>query len=199
MTVALGLASLLIAAGSCSAEEIRPLIALRTQVAAEGPEVLLGQIAEITAPAELAGKLAAVSLGSAPVAGSQRTLQVGYLKLRLRRFGVNPETVDWQGESVMVAGKPTVSQVTAAVVDRPGAQPSAAVPDQAAPLLVKRNQLVEVQVQCGGVTIHATGRAMADAADNELVKVTLDGSKRVLTTRVTGPAQTICSIARSTP
>lgn len=178
---------LLLAVVGAWAQEARPVVALRATATVQAPEVLLGQVAEIAAPGALREKLAAVSLGSGPVAGTQRIIEAGYIQLRLRRFGIDPAGVELHGTQV--------------VVSTPGAERHAQ-PDERAALdaavaLVKRGQLVEVRVQCGGVTIHATGRALADATELELVKVSLEGTNRTITARVTGPAEAECIIARS--
>lgn len=182
------------------------MVVLRAEATVDAPEVLLGQIADVQAPAELSAKLAQVSLGSGPVAGAQRTIEAGYVKLRLRRFGIDPASIDLRGERVTVASAKAGGEQVApssgvtALGARIGTAPRAglAVAD-AQPPLVKRNQLVEVLVQCGGVIIHANGRAMADATEGELIKVILEGNSRSLVARVTGPGETTCLIARSMP
>ena len=175
-------------------QEPQPVIALQAVVTVNTPEVSLGQAATIQAAPDMAAKLAAISLGSAPVAGSGRTIESGYVKLRLRRYGIDPATVNLQGQRVMVQG-PAIAGTTPAGLARHGA--ASGSPDQ--PLMVKRNQLVELQIQCGGVVVHTNGRAQSDAANGELVKIWLEDSCLSLIARVTGPAEATCAISRSEP
>lgn len=186
---------------ACCAQAERPTIALRPGAVVDTAEVFLGQVADIEAPAELRERLSQVSLGTGPLPGTRRLIPVAYLKLRLRRHGIDPATVVLTGESVVV----TCSRELPAVAPRPG---SATVVNAAGPLpggpsapapLVKRNQLVELQIQCGAIVIHTTGRANSDAAEGELVKLSLEGSTRGVIAKVTGPGQAVCIIARSTP
>jgi hypothetical protein len=202
----IGLGALLALTACCLAEEARPVVVLRAEATVDAAEVLLGQIADVQATPELSARLAQVSLGSGPLAGGQRTIEAGYVKLRLRRFGIDPAGVDLQGERVTVSSAKAASERPApqAGTPSPGTRTgaSAAVGSSSAnaqPPTIKRSQLVEVLVQCGGVVIHANGRAMADAATGEWVKVVLDGTNRSLVARVTGPGETTCLIARSMP
>jgi hypothetical protein len=178
---------LLLAVVGAWAQEARPVVALRATATVHAPEVLLGQVCEITAAGALREKLATVSLGSGPVPGTQRIIEAGYVRLRLRRFGIDPAEVELRGTQVVVS---------APAAQRRAQADECAAPD-AAVALVRRGQLVEVRVQCGAVTIHATGRALADASELELVKVSLEGSSRTITVRVTGPAEAECIIAGS--
>lgn len=186
-------AVLLLAAVGAWAEEARPVVALRAEVTLRAPEVLLGQVSDIAAAGELREKLAAVSLGSGPVAGTQRVIDAGYIRLRLRRFGIDPAGVELQGERVTV----TAPAAQRSPLPQKAASGRTDGPREAAMPLVKRGQLVEVRVQCGGVIIHATGRALMDAGDQEMVKISLEGSNRGITARVTGPAAAEYVIARS--
>lgn len=169
---------LMLAATVASTQEAapRPAIVLHAESSVTGTEVLLSQVAEIAAEPELAQRLAAVSLGSAPVASTCRTITAGYIKLRLRRFGLDPDQLEITGASVKVHG-PTAATQT----------PSSAAPKAPeAPLelpLIRRGQMVEVEVHCGGVTIHTTGRAGSDAAAGELLSITLQKTGRNVTAR----------------
>lgn len=151
---------------------VLPVVTLQAVVAVDTAEVTLGQVA-----ADLTAELAAVSLGSAPVPGSTRRITADYIRLRLRRCGIRPETLELQGEGVTVgrlADKTTkLATGPEKVATRSGAD-----------LTVKRNQVVEVEVQCGGVTIHTTGRAAGEAGEGDLVEVNLVNTNRKVTGRV---------------
>lgn len=196
LTALVAVALVLAVAGAgagAGADDARPTVQLRAEATVQAPEVLLGQVSEIVAAGELREKLAGVSLGSGPVAGTQRVIDAGYIRLRLRRFGIDPAGVDLQGQQVTVSASAVAHGPLAPQV-APAGQGGA--PDVAAPL-VKRGQSVEVRVQCGGVIIFTTGRALMDAAAQELVKITLQDSNRTLTARVTGPAEAEYVIAGS--
>ncbi|MEN6641511.1 MAG: flagella basal body P-ring formation protein FlgA [Armatimonadia bacterium] len=146
-----------------------PVVALQPQATVDTTEVTLGQVASGLTP-----ELAAVNLGSAPVPGTTRHITADYICLRLRRCGIRPETLDLQGEGVTVCRKGAANATATA---RPVAAPRADA-------LIRRNQLVEVEVQCGGVTIHTTGRAAADASEGDLIEINLATTNRKVTGRV---------------
>lgn len=153
---------------------VLPVVAIREAVTVDTAEVTLGQVAGDMTP-----ELAAVSLGSAPVPGSVRHISADYIRLRLRRCGIRPESLDLQGEGV------TVSRLSA-VGEKPAAGTTGASKGNSATVLIKRNQLVKVEVQCGGITIHTTGRTAGEAGEGDLVEVNLVNSNRKLTGRATG-------------
>ncbi|HBN96859.1 MAG TPA: hypothetical protein DDZ66_11205, partial [Firmicutes bacterium] len=53
----------------CSAEEEKVIVILPESVNVQGPELLLGNIAEITGPEEMVSKVAAINTGAAPISG----------------------------------------------------------------------------------------------------------------------------------
>lgn len=146
-----------------------PVVALQPQVTVLTTEVTLGQVAP-----DLPAELAAVTLGSAPVPGTTRYITADYIRLRLRRCGIRPETLDLQGDGVTICHTGTTgAQATEGSTAGPQPLP-----------LIKRNQLVEVAVQCGGVTIHTTGRAAGDASEGNLIEINLATTNRKVTGRV---------------
>jgi len=129
------------------------------------------------------------------VPGGQRCITAGYVRLRLRRYGFDPEAVDLRGEAVTVQRGPLPSSppALAATPRSPTNHP------QPEPPLVHRNQLVEVQVQCGAVTIRISGQACADGREDEFVNVYLPKTNRTLRARVAGPGQLIFNIQGGVP
>lgn len=189
MIVALALAALADVAG---AADVSALVSLRASAEVDTPEVLLAQVAEIEAAPDLARALAAVSLGSAPVTGSSRSIESGYVILRLRRYGINCSAVTVRGEGVTVTRPATVLPQVA-----PAANGSVAAAPDPEPPLIRRGQLVEVRVQCGGVAVTASGVASGDAGMGELVAVRLPNNARPLVARVTGPGRAVFLITES--
>ncbi|MHB9110546.1 MAG: flagellar basal body P-ring formation chaperone FlgA [Armatimonadota bacterium] len=68
-------------------------LTLPPRVAIEADEMLLGQIAVITDAGDDAQRLGQVVLGAAPIPGQSRTLTREMIRVRLRQFGFNPETI----------------------------------------------------------------------------------------------------------
>lgn len=191
----------LLASASVATEE-KPKLVLRAQATVDGREVLLGDIAEITAVDPLRERLGQVSLGSGPLPGTQRTIKEDYVKLRLRRFGVDPATLELSGGPVLVISGRAPAPPSRAPVPTPAAAlrvPSAATVAAPAAPLVKRGQLVAVTVTCGGVTVQGTGRAQSDGAQDELIKVSLEGNNRSIVVRVVGAGEATCLLTRSMP
>lgn len=99
------LLAVLASSGVWGAEEERVSITLPASVSVEGSQLLLGEIAELSGPAELVEKLAQINAGAAPIPGSSRRLTRGHIEIRLRRAGVDLNLVDFQGaEAVQVFG-----------------------------------------------------------------------------------------------
>ena len=66
-------------------------------------EVLLGDIASIVSPDEvLADRLRKIHICTVAEPGSARTLHAGYVKSRMRRQGIPPESINWSGSEQTV-------------------------------------------------------------------------------------------------
>jgi flagella basal body P-ring formation protein FlgA len=85
----------------CSAEEEKVIVILPESVNVQGPELLLGNIAEITGPEEMVSKVAAINTGAAPISGSSRRLTKGQIEVRLRQGGLDPKKVEFQGTTTV--------------------------------------------------------------------------------------------------
>lgn len=83
-----------------SAEE-KVIVILPGSVNAQGPELLLGNIAEITGPEEIASKVAAINAGAAPINGSSRRLTQGQIEVRLRQGGLDLKKIEFQGATTV--------------------------------------------------------------------------------------------------
>ena len=175
-------------AGHC--DEPRAIVALRAEASAAGPDVMLSEVADLQATPEVMGRLALVSLSSAPPAGTSRVIEAGYICLRLRRFGFGAAQVEVRGERVRVRSA-AFQPAVATAPDGPDPALTTAVP----PPLVRRGQLVEVEAECGAVTVRGSAAASRDAAAGELVELRLPDSSRRLVGRVTGPGRVSLIIA----
>ncbi len=184
----LGLLLCLALAPACArADGERATVTLRAEATVNTPEVALAQVADVTAAgAEVAAKLAAVSLSSAPVPGGSRVIPADYVWLRLRRFGFEPAQVELVGEAVTVhrtGGAGTVSVAAASPTPVATATP-----------VVRRGQSVETEVRCGGVAVRAAGFACGDAGVGDMVEVRMAQGSRRLIGRVAGPGQVLLII-----
>lgn len=181
------------------------VIVLRPEALVEpAAEVRLGQIADIQAPPERHARLAEVSLGSAPIPGTTRPISAGFIALRLRRFGFNPADIQLQGETVLVKSAVPVALApkgSASSFAWQGAATPASLRCENAPepVLIRRGQYVELQVQCGAVTVIATGRAEREGRPNELIPVRLEKTGRTVLARVLGPGLVFVNLREDLP
>ncbi|MDI9440564.1 MAG: flagellar basal body P-ring formation protein FlgA [Firmicutes bacterium] len=105
--LALVLFSLLILITPASAADNgeKVILTLPATASVEGRSLILGEIAEISGPPELAAQVAAVNAGAAPSAGSSRLLTKGQIEVRLRQARLDLNLVEIQGaDSVTVYG-----------------------------------------------------------------------------------------------
>jgi flagella basal body P-ring formation protein FlgA len=76
------------------APETSLAVNLRPESTVRGPEIRLGEIAEVQGgDADMVERLRAVEVGRAPLPGLSRTLDPAYLKARLRLAGVDPASL----------------------------------------------------------------------------------------------------------
>ncbi len=162
----------------------RASLVLRELVSLDTPEIGLAQVAVITGPEDMVSVLERVSLGSAPVPGGSRTVAVAYIRLRLKRYGVDPGAVDIQGAAVTV-------QRTCTVSDRSSTRPPAISEDPvpSLPPDIQRNDEVQVAVQCRGVTVALVGRALQDGGPGDVIRVQIPQTSRTVEATVIGPGR----------
>lgn len=99
----------------CSAGAGRVIVVLPESVNVQGPELLLGNIAEITGPDELASRVASINAGAAPINGSSRRLTQGQIEVRLRQGGLDLKLIEFQGATtVQVYGVAPIQEVASA-------------------------------------------------------------------------------------
>lgn len=71
-----------------------------------------------------------------------------------------------------------------------------------APRAVRRGESVEIVLRSGGLSLLAPGRALADAAEGEILRVVNTSSNKTITAQATGPGQvsvTVPSAEAATP
>lgn len=176
------------------------VVSLHDQAVVAAGHVTLGDVAQVTGAAATIDRLAAVSLGSAPVAGRERRISAEFVRLRLRRYGMDPENIVLEGDGVVVQREeavPVLSRVAArpngvrGALHIPRAADSIPAPtaNEPAPPLVSRNQPVGISVVCGGVVIYNRGRVLEEGRAGDIVTVRLDGASHSLQAVVSGPGQ----------
>jgi hypothetical protein len=176
---------LLVLLAPCDANATERMgIRLHEQAEVTTEQVTLGQVA--TLPGESEGMpWATLDLGSAPPPGYSRVIELGYVRLRARRHGLQPDEVDWQGDRVRVSRPPLTTLSPSVLQPRPAVTSPAAGPAEP---LVRRGQLVEVIVRCRGVVVRGSGRALAEGSLGERVGVSLGASTRPVSALITqGP------------
>ncbi|MHB8997143.1 MAG: flagella basal body P-ring formation protein FlgA [Armatimonadota bacterium] len=183
-----------LAATAVWADEPQAVVTLRAEAAVDTAHVLLGQVADIQATSEMTARLHGVSLSSSPLPDRTRSIEAGYIKLRLRRFGVDPAQVDLRGETVVVRRSRMFQIATSEAAS--GATGDTTTTE---PALVRQGQLVDVEVRCGGVTIRTTGVACRDGAAGHLIDLRLEKLNRKLPARITGPGRVLLTISERMP
>jgi flagella basal body P-ring formation protein FlgA len=110
----------------------------------------------------------------------QRGHRVGPGDVHLQPSPVADLSGDWVMEVDDVIGMEVVGLIRSGVPLRPS--------DFAAPRLVRRGDLVEVQVSGGGIRVTTTAKALGDGAQNELIEVETISPKRRLLAKVVEPS-----------
>ncbi len=137
----------------------------------EGP-VRLGQMAEIEADEQLGTRLAQVNLGLAPPSGSMRVITQGYIRLRLRRAGIEPSRLVFAGaERVMI------QQPGPKITEGPKRVGAASGPDPPAAVL-ERGDRVVVVVRCGVVEVRAQGQSRGRGGVGDMIEVRILGTNK---------------------
>ena len=127
-------------------------ITLKPRAQVSAAMVLLSDVAEVLPP-EAAQALAGVELGPAPAPGVERTVTAGYVKVRLRRAGVDLDKTVFQGERTLV--------ICLAPPSAPAPAPPTAAPRPGDGAVgVKSGAKVTLVVQVGGLRIATEAEAV---------------------------------------
>ncbi len=138
----------------------------------------LGALATVTGPEPVRERLAALDIGPAPLPGRSRTLTLGYLKMRMRRWGLKPERFMFTG-----APQVEVSRLAQAVpVTPPGPEQASAEPvtPAPAPVVVKRGARLQLSVVCGAVCILAEATTLEDGVVGQRVKMRVEQTRQTV-------------------
>jgi flagellar basal body P-ring formation protein FlgA len=122
------------------------VVTLRPESTVRGPEIRLGEIAEVQGgDAEMAERLRAVEVGRAPLPGLSRTLDPAYLKARLRLAGVDLASLALE--------VPRIVSITTASQQVTGSVLLAAVQEQL--LATRPDEADRLSIQSSGATLGA--------------------------------------------
>ena len=134
-----------------------------------GDHIELGAVAIIGGSDEEVALLAGLDLGPAPLPGQSRILSLGYLKMRLRRWGVNAGEITFAGAPQVRVSKSAA--VVAVATHDTGTARQTGVTQTPAPVVVKRGSMVRLRVTCGAVSVMAGATTLEDAAVGAVVKM----------------------------
>lgn len=136
-----------------------------------GGSIELGAVAIISGSNEEVAGLAGLDLGPAPLPGQSRVLSLGYLKMRLRRWGVNASEIAFTGAGQVRVSSPAIVVAVATENTQPVTQTGVAQTLAPPPVIVKRGSMVRLRVTCGAVSVVAGATTLEDAAVGAAVKM----------------------------
>ncbi|MGD9498193.1 MAG: hypothetical protein AB7Y46_17965 [Armatimonadota bacterium] len=182
----LAVLALLTAACTCRAAVIN----LHECANVAGARIVLAELGAITGAEEEVAALADIDIGPTPLPGRERTLTVGYLKMRLRRCGIDCGSVTFIGSAqVLVSAAPLASDPPAAPA--PAASATGAELPATAPVIVPRGTRVQLAVECGAVRVLADAVTQEQAAVGALVRLRIEHTGEAISARLTAPTQAI--------
>lgn len=170
-------------------------ITLEESVEVTGKRITLDELAEIVGPAQEAEALGTVDVGPAPLPGRDRGLTVGYLKMRLRRGGIDCWAVTFDGaERVQVHRRPEVTPAADGeqASDAEGdAEAGAATAPAPKPIVVERRSRVHLAVVCGAVRILAEATTLEDAVVGEMARMRVEQTREMVYAELTSRTQAV--------
>lgn len=169
------------AAGTPSAPSA-PVVALRPRATVASTKIRVADVCEVTCDdEELARRISEAEITQAPLPGRHHTVTRGWVKLALRRAGVDVGPIVFRGAAEATVARPP-SQTVAALRETHGTGPSAVAPQPG----ISRGARVVVVVRAGCVTVTAVGEALAPAAPGEALRVRVVGTRAVVRGALSG-------------
>ncbi len=172
------------------------LVELREDARLEEEErIRFGHVAQIAAPEDgadaLVDKLEEVDLGPSPLPGSSRRLTAGYIKMRLRRSGVNCGDLTFAGADAVTvhraAPRPPAADTSEEECDETGMP----APDLPAPVEVGRGTRVHLTVVSGAITIGAEATLLEGAVVGGRAMMRVQQTRETVTAELIGPTEAI--------
>jgi len=165
------------------------VIALKDAVEVTSERIELRALATVTGPEQERKALESVDVGPTPLPGRSRTLTLGYLKMRMRRWGLDPESVAFAGSQQIEVSRPAAP--VQPIDLRADEHPSDSVTSLAPPVTVKRGCRVQLTVVCGGVHVVAEAMTLEDGVVGQPVKIRVAQTRETVWGTLYGPTSAI--------
>lgn len=148
----------------------------------DGP-VTLGDVAQLEGPPELVDQLSRVAVGPAPLPGRSRWVATGYLAVRFRQAGIDPDWVVVEGPERMALVTPAAPASRETKVQAPAQAPPAETP------VVARDERLTLEAVAGSVVVQVPARALAPGALGDRIRVVNLASGLEIEAIVVGPGR----------
>jgi hypothetical protein len=154
------------------------VVTLKEAAEIDSERIELGALATVTAPEADKQMLQMLDVGPAPLPGRSRVLTLGYLKMRMRRWGVDPESVVFAGAAGVEVSRPAPIALPAAPdAEQVSPDPVAPAPE---PQVVKRGAKLQLVVVCGAVRVVAEAQTLEDGQVGQPVKMRVEQTRQTV-------------------
>lgn len=169
--------ALLWAAGIAAAPALQS-VQLRASAHVSGDWVTLAELAIVAPKAQAA--LAALAIAPAPPPGGTRNVSLGYLKLRLRRAGVDLSGVTFSGPDRVAVSRGGRSAASSGPTSRAGASAKGLARET-----LRRGATVKLVLRRGALVVETSGDLLRDCAIGDLGKFRVDKTRAIVSARLT--------------
>ncbi len=169
------------------------VVELREQAEVNGARIELGSVAAVSGTEEETARLEALDLGPSPQPGGERSLSLGYLKMRLRRWGVADKDVSFTGASSVQVRRPAAIIEVTRQQAAPGGTDDAESPQLPSPVVVARGSLVRLAVICGAVRIVAGATTLEDGAVGGVTRMRVTQTRQTVWAELISPTEATLS------
>lgn len=195
------LAPIMLLTALCAAPSTAAVVELRESAHLDEERIVLGRVAEIEAVAAPTGEaaeegvpltelLAEIDLGPAPLPGDSRRLTAGYIKMRLRRSGVNCGDLTFEGADAVRVHRPApTAPEAAASVEGEDAQGGAV--EAPPPVEVRRGARLHLTVAHGAVVIGAEATLLEDAVVGGRARLRVHQTRETVIAQIVGPTEAV--------
>ncbi len=161
----------------------------RARVGAE--RILLGDLAELTGCEAEVEALVKLDVGPAPLPGGERSLSVGYLKMRLRRAGIDCATVTFAGANEVLVSRPApaVAPSVPTGEQAEGEGEVTAMPPE--PVTIARGTRVQLTVICGAVQVMAEATTLDETPVGARAKLRVEQTRETVFAELISPTEAI--------
>ncbi len=182
-------ACLLVTSAQCASSHDSALsIKLHESVAVSSPVITIGLLAEIAGPRETVNRIKQLALGASPLPGRSRRISRGYIKMRLRAAGIDPDKIAFTGPDYVLISRlssPKTAKNAPQTAPKPPSTASNHTPHL--PPDIRRGQVLVVKARYGLVEVTAEAVAMESGRVGEVIRVQVRGGRGRVLVRLTGP------------